>query len=79
MIPFSILRVGDLALLILPCVSACAVGAKANVPNVGRWNFKFFCAVGKKLKHEAMGCRVGKKSARWSVFVTVGLMSFGQV
>ncbi len=26
-------------------------------------NFKIFCAVGKKIKHEALGCRVGKKSA----------------
>jgi len=42
-------------------------------------NFKFFCAVGKKLKHEAVGSRVGKKSARWSVFSPVFLMSFGQV
>jgi hypothetical protein len=37
--------------------------AKPNVPFV-RWkNFKIFCAVGKKIKHEALGCRVGKKSA----------------
>jgi hypothetical protein len=78
-ITFSILWVGDLALLILPCESACTVGAKANVPNVGWQNFKFFCAVGKKLKHEAVGCRVGKKSARWSVFSPVFLMSFGQL
>ena len=41
--------------------------------------FQIFCAVGKKLKHEAVGCRVGKKSARWSVFSPVFLMSFGQV
>jgi len=27
--------VGDLALLLLPFLSACVVGAKANVPNVG--------------------------------------------
>jgi hypothetical protein len=38
--------------------------AKPNVPFV-RWekNFKIFCAVEKKIKHEALGCRVGKKSA----------------
>jgi len=53
--------------------------AKTNVSNVGWQNFKFICAVEKKLKHEALGCRVGKKSARWSVFIAVGLMSFGQI
>jgi hypothetical protein len=45
------------------CVSAFAVGAKPNVPMCGWQNFKIFCAVGKKIKHEALGCRVGKKSA----------------
>ena len=54
-------------------------GAKPNVPIVGWQNFKFFCAVGEKLKHEAVGCRVGKKSARWSVFIATVLMSNGQV
>jgi len=43
------------------CVSACAAGAKPNVPFVRWLNFKIFCAVGKKIKHEALGCRVGKK------------------
>jgi hypothetical protein len=51
----------------------------ASVPIVIWQNFKFFCAVGKKLNHEAVGCNVGKKSARWSVFIPVFLMSFGQV
>jgi hypothetical protein len=55
--------VGDLALLILPSVSARAETAKANVPNVGCKEFHFFCVVEKKLKHEALGCCVGKKSA----------------
>jgi len=44
-------------------VSACAVGAKPNVPMCDSQNFKIFCAVGKKIKHEALGCCVGKKSA----------------
>ena len=57
----------------------CRLVWLANVPIVGWQNFKFFCAVDKKLKHEAVGCRVGKKSARWSVFIPVGLMSFVQV
>jgi len=51
-----------LALLVLP-VSDCAVGAKPNVPMCGWQNFKIFCAVGNKIKHEALGSRVGKKSA----------------
>jgi hypothetical protein len=55
------------------------VGAKPNVPIVGWLNFKFFRAVAKKIKHEAVGCCVGKRSTRWSVFVTVFLMSNGQV
>jgi hypothetical protein len=55
------------------------LGAKPNVPIVGWLNFKFFRAVGKKLKHEAVGCCVGKKPARWSVFSPVFLMSNGQV
>jgi hypothetical protein len=43
---------------------ALSVGANANVPFVRLpKNFKIFCAVGKKIKHEALGCRVGKKSA----------------
>ena len=45
-----------------PCVGLW-VGAKPNEPIVGWQNFKLFCAVGKKLKHEAVGFRVGKKSA----------------
>jgi hypothetical protein len=49
------------------------------VPIVGWLNFKFFRAVAKKLKHEAVGCCIGKRSTRWSVFVTVFLMSNGQV
>jgi hypothetical protein len=69
---------GELALLALP-VCRLVGGAKPNVPIVGWQNFKFFCALGKKLKHEAVGCCVGKRSTRWSVFVTVFLMSFSQV
>jgi hypothetical protein len=38
--------------------------AKPNVPFVRMAkNFKIFCAVGKKIKHEALGCSVGKRSA----------------
>jgi len=55
------------------------VGAKPNVPIVGWLNLKFFRAVAKKLKHEAVGCRVCKRSACWSVFVPVFLISNGQV
>jgi len=59
------------------------VGLKPNVLPIaigmGWLNLKFFRAVAKKLKHEAVGCRVCKKSACWSVFVTVFLMSNGQV
>ena len=67
-----------MALLAMP-VCRLVGRAKPNVPIVGWQNFNFICAVGKKIKHEAVGCRVGKKSARWSVFVTVFLMSNGQV
>ena len=43
--------------------SALCVWANANVPFVRlAKNFKIFCAEGKKIKHEALGCRVGKKS-----------------
>ena len=38
--------------------------AKPNVPFVRLAKIVFKkCAVGKKIKHEALGCRVGKKSA----------------
>jgi hypothetical protein len=38
--------------------------AKPNVPFVRLVKIVFKkCAVGKKIKHEALGCRVGKKSA----------------
>jgi len=33
-------------------VSACGVGAKPNVPMCVGQNFKIFCAVRKKIKHE---------------------------
>ncbi len=55
--------VGKIGSFGFACVSACAFGAKPNVPMCGGQNFKIFCAVGKKIKHEALGCRVGKKSA----------------
>lgn len=46
------------------CVSACAVGAKPNVPFVRLAKIVFKkCGSAKKIKHEALGCRVGKKSA----------------
>jgi len=41
-------------------------------------NFNFFCAVAKKLKHEALGCRVGKKSACWSIYIPVIVEFVGQ-
>ena len=44
--------------------SALGVGAKPNVPFVrlAKIGFKK-CGSAKKIKHEALGCRVGKKSA----------------
>ena len=67
-----------MALLALP-VCRLVGRTKPNVPIVGwlnlltsllfsmvfviALNFNFFCVVGGKLKHEALGCRVGKKSA----------------
>jgi len=56
------------------CVSACAVGAKPNVPMCGWQNFKIFCAVTKKIKHDALGCRVGKRSAVKFICIPVSLM-----
>jgi len=41
----------------------CRLVGLANVLIVGWQNFKFFCAVWKKLKHEAVGFCIGKKSA----------------
>jgi len=52
--------VGDLALLILPCELACAVGAKANVPNV-RWLkielIKSAVEKNKKYRKVGLSCR----------------------
>ena len=83
-----------MALLALP-VCRLVGRTKPNVPIVGwqnlltsllfsmvfviALNFNFFCVVGGKLKHEGVGCRVGKKFARWSVFSPVFLISNGQV
>jgi hypothetical protein len=54
--------VAELALLVLPVCRLVGRG-KTKCANVGWLNFKIFCAVEKKIKHEALGCRVGKKSA----------------
>jgi hypothetical protein len=44
--------------------SALCVGAKPNVPLVRLAKIVFKkCGAAKKIKHEALGCRVGKKSA----------------
>jgi hypothetical protein len=44
--------------------SALCVGAKPNVPLVRLAKIVFKkCRSAKKIKHEALGCRVGKKSA----------------
>ena len=44
--------------------SALCVGAKPNVPLVRLAKIVFKkCGSAKKIKHEALGCRVGKKSA----------------
>ena len=51
------------ALLVLRRVGLC-VGAKPNVPLVRLAKIVFKkCGSAKKIKHEALGCRVGKKSA----------------
>jgi hypothetical protein len=43
---------------------ALCVGAKPNVPLVRLAKIVFKkCGSAKKIKHEALGCRVGKKSA----------------
>ena len=43
---------------------ASCVGAKPNVPLVRLAKIVFKkCGSAKKIKHEALGCRVGKKSA----------------
>jgi hypothetical protein len=43
--------------------SALCVGAKPNVPLVRLAKIVFKkCGSAKKIKHEALGCRVGKKS-----------------
>jgi hypothetical protein len=64
------------------CVSACGWG-KTKCANCGLAEFQIFFALVEKLKHEAVGYCVGKRSTRWSVFVTVFvtvfLMSNGQV
>ncbi len=54
--------VARLALLVLPVCRLVDRG-KTKCANVGWQNFKIFCAVGKKIKHEALGCRVDKKFA----------------
>jgi len=52
------------ALLVLPKGRLCAVGAKPNVPLVRLAKIVFKkCGSAKKIKHEALGWRVGKKSA----------------
>jgi hypothetical protein len=44
---------------------ACAVGAKPNVPFAGSQRIlKYFVRGQKKLKHEALGWRVGKSVSR---------------
>jgi len=44
--------------------AAFCVGAKPNVPLVGLAKIVLKkCGLVKKIKHEALGCRVGKKSA----------------
>ncbi len=55
---FLSVRWQKMALLVL-LKGRLVVGAKPNVPFV-RWQFKIFCAVGKKLKHRRVGseCRL---------------------
>jgi hypothetical protein len=57
-------RFQKVALLVLPNGWLCAVEAKPNVPLVRLAKIIFKkCGSAKKIKHEALGCRVGKKSA----------------
>jgi hypothetical protein len=68
--------VGKLALLDLPLCRLVGRG-KTKCANVGWLNFKIFCAVAKKIKHEALGCRVGKKSAfKFICRPVVSILSF---
>ena len=60
---------------------ASCVGAKPNVPLVRLAKIVFKkCGAAKKIKHEALGCRVGKKSAVKFIcrpvvsIISVGLM-----
>ena len=52
--------VEDLALLILPFWSGCAVGAKANVPNEGRLKLFFKMCSWEIFKNIWVGLNIGK-------------------
>jgi hypothetical protein len=54
----SLLCGGKIGSFGFACVSACAVGAKPNVPMFGWQNFKIFCAVEKnKTRSVGLSCR----------------------
>lgn len=52
----------------------------ANMPFLcGQMSFNIFSAVEKILQYKMPECSVGKKSARWSLFIDLFLMSNGQL
>ena len=51
-----------MALLVLRRVGMCVGKTKCAICAVGKEFQNILCG-GKKIKHEALGCRVGKKSA----------------
>jgi len=57
---------------------ACVSGQKPMCQCGQAKNFKIFRAVGKKIKYEELGCRVGKWSAPKSIFISFVLMSYCQ-
>ena len=69
-----------MALLVLPKGRLCAVGVKPNVPLVRLAKIVLKkCGSAKKIKHEALGCRVGKKSAVKFICRLVALIIVSQL
>jgi hypothetical protein len=72
----NVLRCGCKKWLFWFCEGLVFVSGKTKCAICGQVkNFKIFRAVGKKLKHEAVGCCVGKRSAPKSIFISFVLMS----
>jgi hypothetical protein len=66
-----------LALLVLPVCRLVGRG-KAKCTNVRWQNFKIFCVVAKKIKREALSCRVGK-SPLLSLYVVLAFRYFSVI